>query len=89
MLEKRFFKGLQSALLIKDVWKPWNSFQTASLLSSWCKSDIVEQVELGFGVVARLEVEQQIVLDGEDGIVGDVLVVTGVQLGDQRLVAFS
>jgi hypothetical protein len=80
---------LQSALLIKHVWQSGDAIQTSSLLACRCQCDIVEQVQLRLGVLAGLEVEQQIILDSKYGIVGHPWVVTGVQLCNKRLVSFG
>lgn len=52
--------------------------------------DVVLEVELCLGVaLARLEVDEQVVLDGEDGVRRDVLVVLGEDLRRHGLVAIG
>jgi hypothetical protein len=49
--------------------------------------DVVFQIQLGLGVaLARLEVHDQIVLNGEDRIGLEVLVIIGVELRDDGVV---
>ena len=77
---------LQPALLIENIRQPWDALQSSRLLACWRKCDVVEEIQLRLGVAGGLEIEQQIVLDGEHGVVGDPRVVTRIQLSDQRLV---
>jgi hypothetical protein len=89
MNAKKCFSFLQPASLVENVGQSWNTIEASSLLARWCQCNVVEQVQLRLRVVAGLEVEQQVVLDGKHGVVGNILVVTGVQLGYQGLVTLG
>lgn len=53
------------------------------------KLDVVFQIQLRLGIARRLEVEEEIVLNGEDGVGSDPGVVAGVELGGHGLEAFG
>lgn len=61
-----------------------NSLELA-LVALRSKVDIVLELEDSLAIVERLEFNNQVVLDGEDGVALDPLVIGGVQLGSAAL----
>ena len=65
-----------------------NSLQARSLALPGGQDDVVVEVQSGNGVaLERGEVNEEVILDGEDGVIGDIGVVARVELSGDALVA--
>jgi hypothetical protein len=70
--------------------QPRNTLHRRRLPFPGCQPHVVLQVQLGLGVVLpRCKVNEQIILDREDGIVGHIRVVSGVDLCGDGLVTLG
>ena len=66
---------------------------SCTVLALWCKDDV--ELKLSYGVrvwslaLVFLKVDNEIVLDGKDGVGGQPWVVLGVDLSDDSLVLLA
>lgn len=65
----------------------FNFLKLLALVSLGGQDDIILEIQLGLVVaLERLEVDDEVVLNGEDGVGGQPGVVLGVELGSAALV---
>lgn len=70
--------------------QPSDTLHGSNLSFPWCQFDVVFQVQLRLVVtLSRCEINEQVILDSENSVVGDIWVIAGVDLGRHRLISLG
>lgn len=74
-------------MAIKSVFPTLYALEHFTLIVFGRQNDVILEFQLGLGIaMQRLEVDDQIVLDSEDGVGGQPRVILGIQLRGTALI---